>query len=375
MNDLQTIKAHHDGLPGPAPQVAARAWDRLTAEAEAERAGGAPHEPGPSRPRRLHGLGRGRVALRAVAVAGLAAAVTAGVIVVGGDDGSSPFGARPANAAELLRYAAVVAAGEDPKPRPDQFLYVDRKDVTWTFGFGRGDGRYEYAQDVRREVWVPAADPGKALARSTFGKKHTIRGRSLVPGEVPGTVEYQRAGQCHMDVTRAPSKSAGDLPTDPDLLLTHVREEAEAVVRAEKPAPGEAPASGDQINRRIERTVVMKLILLLENPFTSSQTRAVVFGALSRLPTATMVPELTDPAGRRGLGVSISYQGPDGLEREELVFEPETYKFLGWQSWMKRTGGLGGTGEVMRGGTAIMTVKVVDSMPEVPKDAKTPTYC
>ena len=42
MNDLQTIKTHHDSLPGPAPQVAARAWDRLAAEAEAERAGGGP---------------------------------------------------------------------------------------------------------------------------------------------------------------------------------------------------------------------------------------------------------------------------------------------------------------------------------------------
>ncbi|WP_433352025.1 CU044_5270 family protein [Microtetraspora malaysiensis] len=374
MNDLQTIKAHHDSLPGPDPQVAARAWERLAAEAEVERAGGAPHTPAPSRPRRSHAPGRGRIALRAGIVVGLAAAVTAGVIVVRGDDGSSLLATRPANAAELLRYAAAVAAEEDPRPRPGQFVYVDRKDVEWRFGISR-TGTYEYAQDVRREVWIPATDPGKALARSTYGEKHVGSGRSEVDGQPAGAVEYQRAGQCHMDVLHVPSQGVSDLPTDPDRLLTRIREDAEAVVRAEKPAPGEVPPSGDQINRQIERTVAMKLVSLAENPFGSSRTRAVVFSALSKMPATTMVPDLTDPAGRHGVGASISYQGPDGQEREELIFEPETYRFLGWRSWMEMKQEDGRTRETMRAGTAMMAIKVVDSMPEVPKDADTPTYC
>ncbi|MFD1502142.1 CU044_5270 family protein [Streptosporangium lutulentum] len=374
MNDLQTIKAHHDSLPGPAPQVAARAWDRLAAEAEAERAGGGPHTPAPSRPRRSHVPGRGRIALRAGVVVGLAAAMTAGVIVVRGDDGSSLLGTRPANAAELLRYAAAVAVEEDPRPRPDQFVYVDRKDVEWHFVGALRTGRYELAQDVRREVWIPAADPGKALARSTYGEKHTSGDQSQV-GVASGTVEYQRAGQCPMDVLHVPSQDVSDLPTDPDRLLTRIREDAEAVVRAEKPAQGETPPSGDQIKRRIERAVAMKLVSLVENPFGSSRTRAVVFGALSKMPTTTMVPDLTDPAGRHGVGASISYQGPDGQEREELIFEPGTYRFLGWRSWTETKQEDGRTRETMRAGTAMMTIKVVDSMPEVPKDADAPAYC
>jgi hypothetical protein len=28
-------------------------------------------------------------------------------------------------------------------------------------------------------------------------------------------------------------------------------------------------------------------------------------------------------------GASIRYQGPDGGQRAELIFEPETYRFLG----------------------------------------------
>lgn len=163
-DELQTIKAHHDSLPGPAPQVAARAWDLLTAGAEAERAGGGPRRPAGWRLRRSPGPGR--IALRAGVAVGLAAAVTAGVVMVRVDDGPSLLGVQPANAAELLQHAAAVAAEGDPQPRPDQFLYVDRKDVTQSFGFGPSTGRYEYTQDVRREVWIPAADPGKALARS-----------------------------------------------------------------------------------------------------------------------------------------------------------------------------------------------------------------
>ena len=294
--------------------------------------------------------------------------------MVRGDDGSSPLGARPANAAELLRYAAAVATEGDPRPRPDQFVYVDRKDIEWHFVVASRIGRYELAQDVRREVWIPAADPGKALARSTYGEKHTSGDRSQV-GVASGTVEYQRAGQCPMDVLHAPLQGVDDLPADPDRLRMRIREDAETVVRAERPAPGESPPSDDQINRRIERTIAMKLLSLVENPFGSSRTRAVVFGALSKMPTVTMVPDLTDPAGRHGMGASISYQGPDGREREELIFEPGTYRFLGGGAGMEMKQQDGRIRETMRSGTAIMKIKVVDSMPEVPKDADAPTYC
>ncbi|WP_433243221.1 CU044_5270 family protein [Streptosporangium sp. CA-135522] len=372
-NELQTVKAHHDALPGPAPQVVTRAWDRLAAEAEAERAGAGPLEPVPSLLRRSRD--RGRIALRAGVAVGLAAAVTVGVIAVRGDDASSPFGARPADAAELLRHAATVAAGEDPQPRPDQFIYVDRKDVTMSVIFGPRTGRHEYTQDVRREVWIPAADPGRALARSTYGERRGDGGSPETDVRPAGTVEYQRAGQCHEDVVHAPSQGAGDLPTDPDRLLTTIRKDAEAFVRADKPGRGEAPPSADQVGRRIERVVAMKLLLLVEDPFAASGNRAVVFRALSKMPTVTMVPDLTDPAGRHGMGASIKYRGPEGWEREELIFEPETYRFLGWRSWTEMKQADGRTKETMRGGTAVMTVKVVDSMPEVPKGAGKPALC
>ncbi|MEU0569926.1 CU044_5270 family protein [Nonomuraea sp. NPDC005983] len=366
MNELQTIRAHHDSLPGPAPQVSAHAWELLAAEAEAERAGSGSHEP---TPRRAPGRGFGRVALRAGVVVGLAAAVTAGVIVVR-DDGPSPLATRPASAAELLRHAAAVSAGEDLKPRPGQFVYVDRKDVKWTVG-AASTGGFEYTQDVRREVWIPAADPGKALTRSTFGDRQMISG-TADPGVQPaGTVEYQRAGQCHMEASPAWSPDLGDLPADPDLLLAKTRADAEAFV--DRTPPGKAPLSTEEKGRIVERILAMNLVQLAGNPFTTSGQRAVVFGALSKMPTVTMVPDAADAAGRRGVGASIKYQGPDGWEREELVFEPKTYRFLGWRSLIEAAQGGGRPQESLRGGMAVMEARIVDSMPDAPEG--TPTFC
>ncbi|WP_405142383.1 hypothetical protein OG589_34335 [Sphaerisporangium sp. NBC_01403] len=88
------------------------------------------------------------------------------------------------------------------------------------------------------------------------------------------------------------------------------------------------------------------------------------------MPAATVVPDLADTAGRHGVGASIRYEGPDGWERAEFIFERETYRFLGWRTWIER-----GTEETMLGGTAVLAIKVVDSMPEVPKNAGKPAFC
>ncbi|MER5327213.1 CU044_5270 family protein [Streptosporangium roseum] len=362
MNDLETIKAHHDSLPGPAPKVAARAWNRLAAEAEVERTGRGHRSRRP----------RGRSVIRVGVVVGFAAAVTAGAIMVTVDDGFSPLGTRPANAAELLRQAA--AADQDLRVRPDQFVYVSRKDRHWSLVWNR-KAKAEYAQNVDRESWIPAADPDKALTRSTYGTRDLLSGRLKVDTQPAGTVEYQRVGQCPIDLLPARSRDLTALPTDPDQLLAKVRKDAEDVVRAEKPTPGEAPATEDEIDRQIERTVVTKLVLLAENPFPPPRLRATVFRALSTMPTATMIANLSDAAGRPGMGASIRYQGPDGWEREELIFEPKTYRFLGWRAWIERRQDDGGVKETLIRATAIMTVKVVDSMPEVPEGAGRPAYC
>ena len=306
--------------------------------------------------------------MRAGVAVGLTAAVTAGLVLVRGGRDSAPLGAAPASAAELLQHAASVAAREDVRPGPGQFVYVDQKNVTFASG---SEG--EYTQDVRREVWIPAGDPGKALTRSTYGQTHVTSGRSPEHVQPPGTVEYQRAGQCHENSLGLPPQ-ATDLPADPDRLLAKIRQDAEAFVQSDQARRGETDLSQNEINMRVQKVIGSRLFRLAENPLTPSQTRAMVFGALSKMPTATIVPDLTDPAGRHGVGASLKYESPGGWERGELIFEPATYRFLGYQSWI----GLQKAGQVKEipsASMAVMTVKVVDSMPEVPKDAGKPMFC
>ncbi|MFG3442437.1 CU044_5270 family protein [Nonomuraea sp. NPDC047897] len=367
MNELESIKDHHDSLPEPAPNVTARAWVLVAEEIEAERIGSGHRQPARSRRWPLHGFPAGWWAMRAGVAVGLAAAVTAGLVMVRGGHDSAPFGTPPASAAELLRHAASVAAREDVRPGPGQFVYVDQKNVTFASG---SEG--EYTQDVRREVWMPAGDPGKALTRSTYGQTRATSGR---PEHVqsPGTVEYQRAGQCHERSLGLPFQAA-DLPTDPDRVLAKIRQDAETFVRSDQRRRGETDLGENEINMRVEKVVASSLLMLAQDPLTSSQTRATVFGALSKLTTVTIVPGLTDPAGRHGVGASLKLETPDGWERGELIFEPATYRFLGYRSWIGQQEG-GRVREIPGASTAVMTVKVVDSMPEIPKDAGKPMFC
>ncbi|WP_433515901.1 CU044_5270 family protein [Nonomuraea sp. CA-143628] len=348
-NDLQEIKAHHDALPGPSATAVTMAKDRLTAEVAAERG---PHIRSAKQ----------RLLLRAVAV-GLAATVGAVAFLVGTDGGETP-----ASAAELLQKAATTADREQ-QPLPGQFVYVSRQDQSFVAYMSRSL-RSDYIQEVDRAAWIPAADPGGALIRSTYGERRALTGRLPTDLPTPGTVEVQRYGRCAVGVF--PATSAENLPADPDQLLARVRADAEAAVRNERPDPRTAPLSEEQIRQSIESTVAARLALLAENPFPGPGLRAAVLGALSKMPTATMRTDLTDPAGRQGVGASIRYQGLEGWERTELIFEPGTYRFLGWRKLIEPPGG---GPEVLRYATAVLETKVVDAMPKIPAGASEAMTC
>ncbi|MEU1723780.1 CU044_5270 family protein [Nonomuraea sp. NPDC005692] len=368
-DELEVIKAHHDSLPGPAPEVTARAWVLVAEEIDAERAGGGRRQPTGTRQRPARGFLSGRLALRAGVAVGLAAAVTAALVMVRGGDDAAPFGATPAGAAELLRHAASAAAQEDVRPGPGQYFYVDQKVVQFASG---SEG--EYTQELRREIWMPAGDPGTAaLTRSTYGPTRVISGRKPEHVQSPGTVEYERAGQCPKGSLGLPPQAA-DLPADPDGMLAKIRQGAAAFVRSDQLRRGETDLGQDEIDMRVEKVIASQLLKLAETPLIPSRTRATVFGALSKLPTVTVVPDLTDTAGRHGVGASLKSESPGGWERGELIFEPATYRFLGYRSWIGRPEG-GQVKEIPSDSMAVMTVKVVDSMPEVPKNAGAPMFC
>ncbi|MET8867625.1 CU044_5270 family protein [Nonomuraea sp. NPDC004580] len=343
-DDLQEIRTFHDALPGPSATATAKAKDLLAAEVAAERT------PRTGSTKRL-------LLFRTAAV-GLAAAVGA-VAFLAGTDGRGA----PADAAELLLDAAT-AAGRQSAPGPGQILYVNRTDQSRTAVWGR-DRHSEVTREIDREYWIPAADPGGALTRLTYGKLRTHTGPVPTSMETPGTVEFQRAGPCTVKVL---SPAGGDdLPTDPGRLLARIRADAAASVRNERPTPGE-----DQIERHIEHTVVSRLVTLAGNPFPGPGLRAAVLGALAEMPNATMRTDLADLAGRKGVGASIRYQGPDGWQRAELIFEPGTYRFLGSRLlWTPPGGGA----EVVTYASAVRETRIVDSMPKTPAGTPDAVTC
>ncbi|TYB51832.1 hypothetical protein FXF51_52800 [Nonomuraea sp. PA05] len=356
-NELEAIRDHYDSLPEPTPEAVARARAMLSTQAAVTT------EMAPAR----RPLAR-RWAVRVGVAVGLAAAVTAGLVLVRAGDDPVPFGTTPASAAELLRHAASAAAREEVRPGPGQFVYVEQKDVTFASG-----SQGEYNQDVHREVWMPGGDADKALTRSTYGQIKVIGGGRPEHVQAPGTVEYQRAGQCRESPLSRPVPADG-LPAEPDRLLAKIQRDAETFVQADQRRRGETNLSQNEIHMRVQKVIGSTLLRLAQNPLTSATTRATVFGAMSKMPTVTVVPELTDPAGRRGVGASIKFDSPGGWERGELIFEPTTYRFLGYRSWIGTQEG-GRIREIPGGSTAVLSVKVVDSMPEVPKDAGKPLFC
>ncbi|MFI6300029.1 CU044_5270 family protein [Nonomuraea sp. NPDC050790] len=332
-SDLREMKAAYDALPGPSAEATARAREVMLA-------------PRPRPKRRL---------LRAGTV-GLAAAVAAVAFVVfpGG-------GATPAGAAELLQRAATAAARQ-PAPLKGQFVYVRQREQRWILTLAEGGARSEYTEESDTESWIPAADPAGALMRTRYGRRTVHSGQVPDTMPTPGTVAHH-TGQCAALV----AADTSNLPTDPGELLARIRADAEATVGKERPEPTE-----DQFRRQVERTVASRLLTLAQNPFPGYGLREAVLGALARLPAATMRTDLTDAAGRQGVGASIRYQGPDGAETAELIFEPDTYRFLGWRVLSQRPDG---GAEVLRAATATLEVKIVDTMPEIPADAPPPTTC
>ncbi|MEU7892446.1 hypothetical protein AB0B45_06215 [Nonomuraea sp. NPDC049152] len=176
-----------------------------------------------------------------------------------------------------------------------------------------------------------------------------------------GTVKYFRGDQCR---TVPLYRDAAAYPTDPAALMAKVRQDAEKRVRAF--TDGLEPLTAERFPLMVEGEVVYNLLSLAQIPFATPETRATVFRALSTTPSVTVNYDLADPPGRHGIGTEITWTGLEGKERAELVFEPETFKFLGWRSFQDFKQIDGSVEETLMMSTALMSTMIVDSTPEVP---------
>ncbi|MFI0446948.1 CU044_5270 family protein [Actinomadura sp. 6N118] len=280
-------------------------------------------------------------AVRTAVAGGLAAAASVGVVVLPGGDGPGPA---PADAAELLTRAAAAAGdGRDIDPRPGQFVYQESTALQLTTGSG-GDSWF---RKVRYQEWQRADGAVPIYRRTTLLGLVPLLGRKVPPR----ALELARidTGGRFLPCTSQPAEPNAPyavhrkLPTDTARLRSALAARVDAGQRAE--------LTHDQ-------AVWINLTGLASAP-TPPKVQAALFTVARQTKGARLSGRTTDAAGRPGL--AVTFDARPG-EREDLIFDAKTYRFLGHRGVWTGTGNTPPRGTTT-GDVAVTKTAVVDDLP------------
>jgi hypothetical protein len=315
MNEFHELAGVRDDVPPMSAQARHRGRARLTAAMA----------PSVLRQRRVS---RRPLAVGLAFGLALTAAVT-GAVVIG-----TPGTQQSAEAAEILnRAAAALEADPDQEPRADQYIYQEVRQLTsaqgpsshswsWTAVDGTRPGRSRTVEEI------------PACAHATFSPGHhstIVRGDGSVEEVVtpdPAGDDFG-SGPCERralitvydpkgGLSGAPYTVLAQLPTDPEALLETLRADPRTSLASASTAPGTSPGpSRDDLT--------WELIRGLAEVLPSAQ-RAALFRAAATLKGVTVYPDVTDAAGRVGVGVGIDVPH---LGRTVIVFDKTSYRYLG----------------------------------------------
>jgi hypothetical protein len=271
-------------------------------------------------------------------VAGVAA-VAAGALAIAPTLGDRPTAS--AAAVELLESAAEQAAQQPAwDPRPDQLVYTRALEVAYSMAELDGEG-VESLVTQTREAWrsVDGLHPG------------------LIKGVVkPGTDPLNPEGgpyEIPLEPCDGTWEGCGDIPAfpvgmptdgDPDAMLAFLRK----VTEPYDMGPGNKEHKPDQ-------EVFDEAAALLRQGGLAPQMESAVLGAVARIPGVTTSGNVSDAAGRDGVGVGLTTAY--GV-RVDLVIDPESEEFLGVRE-------LSPEGE-LTGAWALFEAGVVDVVGEMP---------
>lgn len=273
MDDIQLIRELAPDSPLPQPGELAPARHRLAAAMNEDRARGR-HPAHRFRPRR-------RYVLAAVATAGVAATVSA-VLVLAPDRIGGQTPSANAAAAQVLHSAAAAALTvPDIQPRADQFVYQKEANggETWKSVDGTRDGL------------LGGPGGGTVLSGCRDGRRASMKGN-----QVTGTES------CTPD----PAYLA-DLPTDADAMLAYLDRNAGG-------RPGDTNAMGKSI------------LFVLDGHYLRPRSRAALFDAAARIPGLRVITGVTDPGGRPAVEITWSFEGKSG----GIFFDPKSFAYLGF---------------------------------------------
>nr|WP_181726541.1 CU044_5270 family protein [Micromonospora provocatoris] len=260
----------------------------------------------------------------ATATAGALALIVGQVVSIGGQPPAAS-----AQAAEVLHHAAESArANGGLVPRADQFLFTETKTFVPVVGQAQPSG------EISRS-WMSIDGTHDGLLWFSAPKEGG-RQQLVIPGCRDGrTAQWTSDGGLRTDETRPCTPSPAylqDLPSNADDMLTHLKKMSHST----SPTPDELFSNvGD----------------LIRSGYLSPQARAALYEAAAKIPGVAATASLIDAVGRTGVAVSLS--GP--LARYDLLFEPKTYEFLGWQVQPTPAAPAG-----QLRGEVVLTVAVVD---------------
>jgi hypothetical protein len=268
-------------------------------------------------------------------MAAFAALAIATTVIVGAPGGDPPaptpgrddvVAAQPTDAATLLGKISLAAAQRQIAIRDDQFVYEKRQFVT---RFPTPiEGRTEVAGISESWTSVDGSRPGWSAFPDKLGRPFSME-KPIVskPSWMDPTYKYLTT-----------------LPTDPDALLASLREIADA-----QPVKPNRDSDRDQI--------IFELIgHALNGTMAPPKLSAALYRVVAKLPGVTVIPDITDAAGRHGIGVVRGHKY--GNTTQKWIFHKETYEFLGWIMTEKKSGA--------DSTYAILTREVVDRVRQTP---------
>ncbi|MFI7604484.1 CU044_5270 family protein [Micromonospora sp. NPDC049366] len=280
-------------------------------------------------------LPRGRRLAGALA---MAVALTAGGLAIqtlGVGEQSPPT----ASAAEIFQLAAD-AARQQPEltARPDQYVFTE---LLATTRERPGSGPYT---TVRTQLWQSAGGVAHTQARyrpetdpNGWGDLRVLR------------LDDPADPDKKLDDFPSPAYH-GDLPTDPDALLQHLRE---------NPVDLHLPESADEEAVYGSESMAYTTARSMLDGYVPPRALAALFEVLAREPGAVVISgDVVDAAGRHG--VAIRMPGVIG-GNNDLVFDRDTHAYLGTRTSLVR----GGT-EDLYSAAALLRVAIVDRPGQLP---------
>jgi hypothetical protein len=239
-------------------------------------------------------------------------------------------------AAQFLAEAAAATRREQaPVPAPDQYIYTEE--------YSNSPG-----QGLSRE-WLAADGSRPGVVKLSNGVR--------VPVSVCTVAQAASTG-CYPSAGYLPG-----LPVSANAVLPYL---VQLQLAATSTNPQNTPNWLANNNGKAVEA-------LLQTTYLLPAQQAAVFQMLAHTPGFEIVRNAADAVGRRGVGIYWLYQGGGAM----MVFDPMTYRFLGFGTWPD--GAVPSNGQIPRAsggvvsapnGVAVVTMAIVNSEPPVPPAPK-----